>query len=179
MTKRFLACTLCSLLLFAACGDDDNNENGGGGNAGSGNAGSGNAGSGRAGSGGSTAGSGGGAGSTAGSGGSEVDAGTDAGNGMAGERRITLVATEFMFTPDSITASPGETLIVTMRNDGAVAHRLEFDLPGSNVEIEADVNPGESADLTVPVPDSTGDFAFFCPIDGHRALGMEGTLTVE
>lgn len=39
------------------------------------------------------------------------------------------------------------------------------------------VNPGDTAKLTVKLP--AGTYTFFCPVTGHRALGMRGTLTVR
>jgi plastocyanin len=186
MTKRLLASTLIALSLIAACGDDDDDDGGGSSRAGTGGAamdgddagrdgaGTGGAGSGLAGSTGACTG-----GAGAGGAGTSGMGGDGDGDGMNGERMIEVVATEFMFEPDTITASPGDTLIVTLRNDGSDDHNIEFELPDDDYEIDEDVAPGQSAELTVPVPDATGDYVFYCPIAGHRQLGMEGTLTVQ
>ena len=32
---------------------------------------------------------------------------------------------------------------------------------------------------TINVDVQTGEYAFFCTVTGHRAAGMEGTLTVK
>ena len=169
MTKRHLASTLIALSLVAACGDDDDDDGGDG---------SSRAGTGGAAMDGDGAGTGGAGADGAGTGGAGTG-GIGDGDGMNGERMIEVVATEFMFEPDTITASPGDTLIITLRNDGSDDHNIEFELPDDDYEIDEDVPPGASAELTVPVPDLTGDYVFYCPIAGHRQLGMEGTLTVE
>lgn len=39
------------------------------------------------------------------------------------------------------------------------------------------VAPGRTAPLTVQL--RPGTYTFFCPVTGHRALGMKGTLTVR
>jgi hypothetical protein len=41
----------------------------------------------------------------------------------------------------------------------------------------SDIAPGASATLTVDAT-KAGHYTFFCPIDGHRQLGMVGTLIV-
>jgi hypothetical protein len=39
------------------------------------------------------------------------------------------------------------------------------------------IEPGESAELTVDLS-KEGSYEIYCPIEGHRDLGMDGTLTV-
>lgn len=39
------------------------------------------------------------------------------------------------------------------------------------------VTPGSTAKLTVKL--KAGTYTFYCPVTGHRALGMRGTLTVR
>ena len=61
-------------------------------------------------------------------------------------------------------------------NDGSVVHALEVEGPLGEVET-ADLAPGESADLDVDLSEP-GDYEMYCPVDGHKDEGMEGTISV-
>lgn len=172
MATRYLASVLLLMSVTAlGCGDDDDDGIIIDAGAGTGGAGTGGAGTGGAGGDGEDA-------------GVEDDAGAenDAGDGMDGlndVRMVEVIATEYQFTPETIEASPGEMLIVLLRNEGTMAHSIAFELPGGDVALDELVQPGETAQLTIEVPDMEGDYVYYCPVDGHRALGMVGTLSVE
>lgn len=110
------------------------------------------------------------------------DAGAGEGGAAAGDageaRRVEISAEEFEFTPDRIEAAPGQTLTVVLQNDGTVEHNIEFDLGDREPSLDSNVEPGETDTLTFTVPDQEGDYEFHCPVTGHRALGMTGTLVV-
>jgi glucose/arabinose dehydrogenase len=93
-------------------------------------------------------------------------------------REVTLVATEYAFSPNEITAEPGERIRVIVQNDGTMDHSIELELPDGEVELEDPVPAGESGSLTLDVPDESGEFVFYCPLENHRELGMTGTLRV-
>ena len=61
-------------------------------------------------------------------------------------------------------------------NDGSVVHAFEVEGPSGEVET-ADLEPGASADLEVELSEA-GEYEIYCPVDGHRDQGMEGTITV-
>ena len=61
-------------------------------------------------------------------------------------------------------------------NNGSVDHALEVEGQGVEEETET-IKPGESAELAVDLS-KEGSYEIYCPIDGHRDSGMEGTLTV-
>jgi glucose/arabinose dehydrogenase len=149
--------------LVPACGDDDDDSgvpNDGGAPSG-----------GRAGSGGTTSGSP-GAGEAAGG---APSAGAPS---ERPARLVELVATEYHFNPSVIHARPGERLIIAVRNLGDLAHSFELELPSGEVELEDEVAVGDTAQLQVTVPTAADEYTFYCPISGHRGLGMEGTLVV-
>ena len=100
-------------------------------------------------------------------------AAADTGGGGGGQR-IEISATDFHFDPPDITADAGEVTFV-LTNDGGTGHALEIE--GEGVEDETDtIEPGQTAELTVDLKD--GSYEIYCPVDGHREQGMEGTVTV-
>jgi plastocyanin len=117
--------------------------------------------------------------------GSLSDAGADAAVSDAGSdasvpRMLNVTATDFQFSPSTLTASPGERLTVVLHNDGGSQHNIAFQL-GTNdlVRINANVAPSETGSVTFTGPTKTGSYVFFCPVDDHRGLGMVGQLNVQ
>ena len=61
-------------------------------------------------------------------------------------------------------------------NAGSIGHALEVE--GNGVEEETStISPGSSAKLTVDLS-KNGTYEVYCPIDGHREMGMEAKLVV-
>jgi plastocyanin len=100
----------------------------------------------------------------------------DDGGGGAGEGDSIEVASPedggLVFEPDTLTAQAGE-IEITYDNPATVPHAFAID--GQDVETETIT--GSTATVTANL--EPGEYTFFCPVDGHRAAGMEGTLTVE
>ena len=97
------------------------------------------------------------------------------GQAAAGQA-ISISETEFKLDPSSVQVDQAGTVTFRVTNDGAVDHALEVEGQGVEEETET-VKPGESAELTVDLS-KEGSYEIYCPIDGHRDSGMEGTLTV-
>ena len=79
----------------------------------------------------------------------------------------------FFFDPKSPQAPAGVDAIKLTSEGGQ--HTLVFDggkVPGFKLQ----ANSGNSAQLKVNL--KPGKYTFYCDIPGHRAAGMEGTLTV-
>jgi uncharacterized cupredoxin-like copper-binding protein len=94
-----------------------------------------------------------------------------AGGGSA----VTLSEAEFKITPRTDTVSSIGKITITVRNTGKIVHALAIQTPAGAVRT-GNIAPGASATLTVGL--AKGSYTFYCPIDGHRNLGMVGTLTV-
>ena len=77
------------------------------------------------------------------------------------------------FDKSELTAPAGKVTI-TMDNPSDVPHAVEVE--GNGVEEETKTLTGGTADVTVDL--KAGKYEFYCPVDGHRQAGMEGTLTV-
>ena len=89
---------------------------------------------------------------------------------------IAISETEFKLDPSSVQVDQAGSVTFRVTNNGTVDHALEVDGLGVEEETET-IKPGESAELTVDLS-KDGSYEIYCPIDGHRDSGMEGTLTV-
>ena len=79
------------------------------------------------------------------------------------------------FDKSSLTAKPGKVTIV-MDNPSDLPHAVEIE--GNGVEVEGEtVGNGGVSKATADV--KAGKYEYYCPVDGHKAAGMEGTLTVQ
>lgn len=91
---------------------------------------------------------------------------------------VNLTATDFKFNPSDTTVKSGQ-VTMNMTNDGQVTHSLEVEdvTPGHDQELEGDVSPGANGSLKLNL--APGKYEFYCPIDNHKQMGMEGELTVK
>jgi len=78
------------------------------------------------------------------------------------------------FDKKTLTAKAGNVTI-DFTNDSSTPHAVEIE--GHGVEKETKVFTKGSATLTAKL--KPGKYEFYCPVDGHRQAGMEGTLTVN
>jgi len=72
----------------------------------------------------------------------------------------------------------GDTARFQIRNAGDTIHafELEGEVGGEKIEVQsAELEPGEEAIIIVSLP--PGEYVVYCPIDRHRAFGMEATVT--
>jgi uncharacterized cupredoxin-like copper-binding protein len=89
---------------------------------------------------------------------------------------IEIVETDFALDPADVQLEGPGTYTFRAVNEGETAHALEIDGMGIEEETE-EFAPGESAELTVELTEA-GEYELYCPVEGHKELGMEGTLTV-
>ena len=84
---------------------------------------------------------------------------------------------DFSFKPRDISLSAGKVVFFLV-NSGPAAHDLVIaDATGKSVARSSLVQSGDTSTFTVDnLP--AGKYVFFCDVPGHRAAGMEGTLTV-
>jgi len=65
---------------------------------------------------------------------------------------------------------------VTFDNPSSVPHAVEIE--GNGVEEETEtVTASEAPPIEVDL--APGTYTYYCPVGGHEAAGMKGTLTVE
>jgi plastocyanin len=77
------------------------------------------------------------------------------------------------FDTKSINAKAGKVTI-DFSNPSQVPHAVEVE--GNGVEKETKTITNGNASVTVDL--KKGKYEFYCPVDGHRQAGMQGTLTV-
>jgi plastocyanin len=112
----------------------------------------------------------------AGCGGSSGGSKTQAAPSSRGGQTIQVKETEYKLTPSSFKVSKPGTVTFEVTNAGTMGHALEVE--GNGVEEKTSTIPaGSSAKLTVDLS-KNGTYEVYCPIDGHRAMGMEAKLVV-
>ena len=102
--------------------------------------------------------------------------GSSASSGGAVIKTVSVHETEYKLNPNTISLAKPGTYVFKNVNDGTIAHALAITGNGVNSSISA-VNPGSSGTLKVTLP-KAGTYEIYCPIDGHRSLGMKGKITV-
>ena len=122
--------------------------------------------------------------------GGENESKPNAGSNKSGGATATATATP---------AAGGETLKLAAPADGSLKFdktkldakagtvTIDFDNPsstphgvvieGGGVEEASDTVTSSKTSVTADL--KTGTYTFYCPVGGHRAAGMEGTLTVK
>lgn len=90
-----------------------------------------------------------------------------------GAPEITITTTEFAFSPAEITVAVGDSLNLTLINEGGVPH----DLSVPELGVHMSVGPGQRVTTGVSF-DTAGTFEVLCTYPGHAGAGMVGTLTV-
>jgi uncharacterized cupredoxin-like copper-binding protein len=97
-----------------------------------------------------------------------------------GPKSIEIVMTEMRFSPNRIDVRVGQSVSITLVNQGSERHDLAFEaisMPGLR-GVETLAMPGESTRLTLTF-DQPGTFPFLCTIPGHAASGMTGAVFVS
>ena len=80
------------------------------------------------------------------------------------------------FDKTSLSAKSGNVTIV-MTNTSSVPHAVE--LEGGGIEKKGAVITGGGSVSRVTANLKPGKYEFYCPVDGHKAAGMKGELTVS
>jgi uncharacterized cupredoxin-like copper-binding protein len=94
----------------------------------------------------------------------------------AGGQTVNVSETDFKLDPADPTVKAG-TVSFEVTNDGQVTHNLEVEGPNGEEELPSDLAPGDSGTLTVDLT-KPGTYEFYCPVDNHKQMGMEGEITV-
>ena len=112
-----------------------------------------------------------------GNGGSTSEPSSGGGSGGAASK-LTVTADPggaLKFDKSSLSAKAGK-VTVTMDNPSSTPHALNIE--GNGIE-EKGTKTLTQGKASVTVNLKAGKYEFYCPVDGHKAAGMEGTLTVN
>jgi plastocyanin len=102
----------------------------------------------------------------------------DTGGGGGGGQTLKIAADPggaLKFDKSSLTAKAGKVTIV-MDNPSSLPHAVEVEGKGMELKGETVTKGGVSK---VSGTLKAGKYEFYCPVDGHKQAGMEGTLTVN
>ena len=112
-----------------------------------------------------------------GNGGSTSEPSSGGGGGGAASK-LTVTADPsgaLKFDKTSLSTKAGK-VTVTMDNPSSTPHALNIE--GNGIE-EKGTKTLTQGKASVTVNLKAGKYEFYCPVDGHKAAGMEGTLTVS
>ena len=102
---------------------------------------------------------------------------TTAAQAGGGASSVDVSETEYKLNPSDPTVKAGQVTF-NVTNDGQVVHTLEVEGPNGEQKLNSDLSPGQSGTLSVDLS-KPGKYEFYCPVDNHKQMGMEGEITVK
>jgi uncharacterized cupredoxin-like copper-binding protein len=109
-------------------------------------------------------------------GGGQGSSSASSGAGKAGSgTRVTVTETEYSLKLSRSSFTPG-TYTFVADNTGKVTHALSIDGPGVEDAKTKNIQGGQEAMVTVTFKKGTYDL--YCPIPGHKQLGMNKQIQV-
>ena len=107
---------------------------------------------------------------------STAPGGASTASGGTALQTIQISEKEFSLSPGIVSLPKAGTYAFKVTNNGTVPNALE--IKGNGVaQKTGSIAPGSSATLSVKLS-KTGSYDMYCPIDGHRAQGMKGSISV-
>jgi uncharacterized cupredoxin-like copper-binding protein len=104
------------------------------------------------------------------------------GNTQAGGsalKTIQVSEKEYSFSPSTITVPKAGTYAFVVTNKGTITHAFVIEASGSegSEAKSGDIAPGSHKTVTFTFK-AGRKYEMYCPIDGHRAEGMAGTISL-
>lgn len=88
--------------------------------------------------------------------------------------KLTVEGSNFKFVPATLKVKKGDNVEITFKNTGGTH---DFTIDEFNVATNK-IGDGDEETVTF-VADKAGKFDYYCSVGNHRAMGMQGVLTVE
>ena len=109
-------------------------------------------------------------------GGGGSNSGSNATTAAVVVKTVQISEKEFSLSPTTVNLSKTGTYEFVATNNGTVPHA--FEIEGNGVQARTgDISPGSKMTLKVTLA-KKGTYQMFCPIDGHKAQGMKGTIAL-
>ena len=89
-------------------------------------------------------------------------------------KEVTVVGSNYAFSPGQITVKKGDTVRITFKNTGG---NHDFVIDEFNVATKQ-IGDGQEATIEF-IATEAGSFEYYCSVGSHRAMGMKGVLVVE
>jgi len=99
---------------------------------------------------------------------------TTSATSSASVKSFTVHGYSYGYDPSTITVNKGDTVQINLISDD-IGHNICVDGYGVCSDV---VSSGGSATLSFTA-DKAGTFSFYCSVDGHSGLGMQGNLVVQ
>jgi plastocyanin len=93
-------------------------------------------------------------------------------------QKVTLVATDYRFSPSTLRVVAGQPLEITITNRGTHIHGLRLVLSYGELPFPDNVPPGRTMSTVFDNLGEPGTYRFYCPVDDHADRGMHGSLIV-
>lgn len=97
----------------------------------------------------------------------------------AATKKLTFKASasKLRFTRSHVIVRHGRFRVTMINPSGAsFPHALEITRSGKETKTRT-LQPGKRGAFTISL--KRGTYQFYCPVDGHKAAGMKGTITVR
>jgi len=107
----------------------------------------------------------------------DTSASSSGGGGGSSELKLSADPSGALkFDKTDLSAKAGKVSIV-MDNPSSVPHAVAIE--GNGVDKDGETVTQGQKSTVGPVELKAGTYTFYCPVDGHEASGMKGTLTVK
>jgi uncharacterized cupredoxin-like copper-binding protein len=98
--------------------------------------------------------------------------------GGAVVQTVQVSEKEFSLNPGTITLPKPGTYEFDVTNDGSITHAFTVEQSGGGDEAKTgDISPGSHKTVKFTFS-AGGSYEMYCPVDGHKSQGMEGTISV-
>ena len=111
-------------------------------------------------------------------------------------RSVPVTMQDIAFEPGAITLQRGERVQLQVENRGSLQHDFTVDdMPVDDVDVSGGSDSEEHSEHEGPAlhvalgagatgtidfkASDSGEYEFYCTVEGHRAAGMAGVITVE